>query len=157
MASLRYFPTEDVMLYGSYSRGFKSGGFNQRRTMEENREEENNTQFDPEYSTNLEAGAKTSWFGRMLTLNGTVFYTWYSDFQSQSFDGSGWLVSQASNALYRMTIEPSKSFQQMAGAAPMSTSGGSGKGTGSPSRSWGYAITCRVPGASSRTLSPRSS
>jgi len=87
MATLRYFPVEGVMLYGSYSRGFKSGGFNQLRTLTETLED-NNTQFEPEYSTNLEAGAKTTWFDRMLTLNGTFFYTWYSDFQAQTFDGA---------------------------------------------------------------------
>jgi len=95
MASLRYFPIEDVMLYGSFSRGFKSGGFNQLRTQDATLEEKNNTEFDPEYSTNLEAGAKTSWLDRMLTLNATGFYTWYSDFQSQSFDGSDFRVVNA--------------------------------------------------------------
>jgi iron complex outermembrane receptor protein len=88
MASIRYFPVERVMIYGTYSLGFKSGGFNQRRTSETERLIRDNTMFGPETANTVEAGAKTSWWDRRLTLNGTFFYTWYSDFQAQVYDGA---------------------------------------------------------------------
>jgi iron complex outermembrane receptor protein len=82
MANLRYFPTEDVMLYASFATGFKSGGFNQLRVTVGTP-----TEFNDEESMNFEGGFKTSWFDRMLTLNVTGFYTEYDEFQAQLFDG----------------------------------------------------------------------
>lgn len=90
MASLRFFPVEDVMLYVQGARGFKSGGFNQLRTFSDTQ-----TEFDDEISTSAEIGAKTAWFDRRLTLNGDFFYTFYDDFQAQSFDGTSFAVTNA--------------------------------------------------------------
>jgi iron complex outermembrane receptor protein len=90
MVALRYFPVEDVMLYASIARGFKSGGFNQLRTQGTR-----DTQFDDEKATSYEAGTRTSWFDRMVTANGTFFYTMYDDFQAQSFDGTSIFVTNA--------------------------------------------------------------
>jgi iron complex outermembrane receptor protein len=80
--SLRYFPTEDAMIYGGFSSGFKSGGFNQLRTQVGVEGE-----FEDEESLNWEVGARTTWFDRRLTLNGTFFWTEYDNFQAQTFDG----------------------------------------------------------------------
>lgn len=90
MANLRYFPRPDVMLYVLGARGFKSGGFNQLRTFSETQ-----TEFDDETSTTAEIGAKTQWFDRRLTLNANFFYTWYDDFQAQSFDGTSFAITNA--------------------------------------------------------------
>ncbi len=84
MAALRIFPTEDTMIYGSVARGFKSGGFNQLRTLVGVPGE-----VEDEKSTNYEVGLRTTWFDGRLTLNGTMFYTDYEDFQVQTFDGGG--------------------------------------------------------------------
>jgi iron complex outermembrane receptor protein len=80
--SIRYFPTEDAMIYGSFSSGFKSGGFNQLRTQVGVEGE-----FEDEESLNWEVGARTTWFDQLLTLNGTFFWTEYDNFQAQTFDG----------------------------------------------------------------------
>jgi len=90
MASLRYFPTDEVMLYFSWASGFKSGGFNQLRTAVNVPGE-----FDDEEAMNYEIGAKTTWFEGMVTLNGTFFYTDYDQFQAQTFDGSSLNVINA--------------------------------------------------------------
>lgn len=90
MGVVQYFPTEDSMAFAKAARGFKSGGFNQLRTVEGL-----NTRFDDEKATDVEAGIRTSWFDRMLTFNATLFYTWYDDFQSQAFDGSSFRVTNA--------------------------------------------------------------
>ncbi|NQX89910.1 MAG: TonB-dependent receptor [Halioglobus sp.] len=86
----RYFFTPDIMTYASISRGFKSGGFNQRRELEGR-----NGEFDPEKSTNYEVGWKTSTKDRRLQLNGTLYYTQYDDFQAQAFDGNNLTVTNA--------------------------------------------------------------
>ena len=88
--SLRYFATEDLMLYTSVSRGFKSGGFDQRRVPQGE-----NGEFEDEVSTSYEIGWKGTWMDRRLQVNGTVFYVDYDDFQSQTFDGSSIKVTNA--------------------------------------------------------------
>lgn len=99
--TLRYFPQEDVMLYGSISQGFKSGGFDQRRVPEGE-----SGAFEEETATNYELGWKGSWFDRRFQLNGTFYYIDYDDFQSQTFDGSSIKVTNAgSMESYGMELE----------------------------------------------------
>ena len=43
-----------------------------------------------------EIGAKTSWLHRKVVVNGNFFYTYYDDFQVQTFDGSSIDVFNAS-------------------------------------------------------------
>ncbi|MFK8020940.1 MAG: TonB-dependent receptor [Pseudomonadales bacterium] len=87
---LSYFPSDNVMLYGSVSRGFKSGGFDQRRLAQGE-----NGEFEEEIATNYELGWKGTWFDRRLLVNGTFYYTEYADFQTQAFDGSSVKVTNA--------------------------------------------------------------
>lgn len=86
----RYFVTPEIMTYASISRGFKSGGFNQRREAVGKTGE-----FDPEKATNYELGWKGSTEDRRLQLNGTFYYVNYDDFQAQAFDGSSITVTNA--------------------------------------------------------------
>ena len=88
--NVRYFLTPDVMTYASISRGFKSGGFNQRREAEGS-----NGEFDEETATNYEIGWKGSWLNRRLQFNGTFYFVNYDDFQAQAFDGSTLRVTNA--------------------------------------------------------------
>ena len=90
MLSLRYFTRPDLMFYGTVSRGFKSGGYNQRRERADL-----NGEFDEEQATNIEMGWKGSWLDRRLQINGTLFYVEYDDFQAQTFDGSSLRVTNA--------------------------------------------------------------
>ncbi|MCW1384860.1 TonB-dependent receptor [Novosphingobium sp. KCTC 2891] len=87
--SLSYQATPDVFAYFTYSRGFKSGGFNDNIGS--------NNQFGddldayaaaaaatrPEYADSFEAGIKTEAFGRRLRFNLTGFYVKYRDLQRQ--------------------------------------------------------------------------
>ena len=88
--SLRYFYTPDIMGYASVSRGFKSGGFDQRRVSMTS-----NGEFDEETATNYELGWKTTLYNRRLQFNGTLFLVDYEDFQSQAFDGAQVRVTNA--------------------------------------------------------------
>jgi iron complex outermembrane receptor protein len=98
---LRYFPSEDLMTYASISRGFKSGGFDQRRVPEGE-----NGEFDEEIATSYELGWKGTFYDRRLQMNGTFYYVEYDDFQSQTFDGSSIKVTNAgSMESYGMELE----------------------------------------------------
>jgi iron complex outermembrane recepter protein len=88
--SLRYFASQDLMTYTSVSRGFKSGGFDQRRLRVGDTGE-----FEDESSTSYELGWKGTWYDNRLQVNGTLFYVDYDDFQSQSFDGASFKVTNA--------------------------------------------------------------
>jgi iron complex outermembrane receptor protein len=88
--NLRYFFTPEWMTYASVSRGFKSGGFNQRRELEGS-----DGEFDEEIATNYEIGWKGATSDRRLQFNGTFYYVKYDDFQSQTFDGSTLKVTNA--------------------------------------------------------------
>ena len=90
--NLRYFFNPDVMGYALVSRGFKSGGFNQRREVSGS-----DGEFDEEISTNYELGWKSTFGDRRLQFNGTLFYVDYEDFQSQTFDGTSVRVTNAGN------------------------------------------------------------
>ncbi|MBL8628178.1 MAG: TonB-dependent receptor, partial [Rhodospirillaceae bacterium] len=74
--SLQYKPTDDVMLYGSYSHGSKAGGFQGAISNAL----ANSFKFDPETSESFELGAKASFDGR-ATLNVAAFETTYKNLQ----------------------------------------------------------------------------
>lgn len=76
-ASLEYDVTDDLMIYASYGRGFKSGGFNNRPTVGDPSAEP----FDEEVVTTYEAGFKSEYFDRRLIVNAAVFYSDYKDIQ----------------------------------------------------------------------------
>lgn len=68
---------DDVMLYASFSRGFKSGTFNVLNIYTP-------TQFiDPETVTSYEVGLKSRLFNRRLQFNGAVFQTDMDNMQVQ--------------------------------------------------------------------------
>jgi iron complex outermembrane receptor protein len=77
--SVDYRPNDLVMLYGSYSRGFRSGGFNGRASTPVAA----NTPYDPESVDAYELGAKTQWFDNRLLLNVAVFETKYDNKQEE--------------------------------------------------------------------------
>ncbi len=86
---------ENVLLYGSISRGFKSGGFNGRPTTQAAVDS-----FNPEFVISYELGLKTELADRRVRLNAAIFFMDYTDMQvgSQSADESGNLVLIIDNA-----------------------------------------------------------
>ena len=67
---------DNGIIYGSYTEGFRSGGFNGRATSAGNA-----GPYDPEIVESIEFGFKTSWFGNTLQVNGAIFTTDYQDKQ----------------------------------------------------------------------------
>ncbi len=70
--------SEATLLYGSATRGFKSGGFNGRA----NTPGETGS-YDPEYVWTYELGAKNTFDEGRLRLNVDAFYSDYTDFQAR--------------------------------------------------------------------------
>ncbi|MEE9279148.1 MAG: TonB-dependent receptor, partial [Myxococcota bacterium] len=81
---LVYQLAEDVTTYGSYSRGYKAGGFNldpNARQLIGGVRYQDESQFKPEFADAYELGLKAQLFDRRLTVNSAVFYTQFEDFQ----------------------------------------------------------------------------
>ena len=100
-AILSYKPIDDLMVYASYSRGYKAGGFNLDRSALKSpilpfassggaQALVSNLQFDPETVHSYELGAKysTGPFGMGLTF----FRSDFSSFQLNTFNGTVFLV-----------------------------------------------------------------
>ncbi len=73
---LRYQPSDELMVYGSYSEGFKSGGFFGRQANFNI-----DPTYDPEYVDNFELGFKSTLLGGRMILNGALFLSDYEDKQ----------------------------------------------------------------------------
>jgi iron complex outermembrane receptor protein len=76
--TLDYALDDDVLLYASAARGFKSGGFNGRS----NSAAEAST-FEPEFVWTYEVGAKSTLADGRLRLNAAAFYSDYTNFQAR--------------------------------------------------------------------------
>lgn len=100
-AILSYKPVDDLMVYASYSRGYKAGGFNLDRSALKSpilpfggqtgaQALVHNLQFDPETVDSYELGAKysTGPFSAGLTF----FRSDFSSFQLNTFNGTVFLV-----------------------------------------------------------------
>jgi iron complex outermembrane receptor protein len=77
---LDYSPDENTLVYASYSRGFKAGGFN---TLGDVALPINF--FKPEFVTNYEVGTKLSFFDQRLRLGLNAFYLNYTNLQQPIF------------------------------------------------------------------------
>ncbi len=108
--------SDDIMLYNSISRGYKSGGFQgapatldlARRTI------------DPESVWNFELGVKSQWLEDRIRLNLVGFYSDYRDLQVVQFKTEGnFGVFQTSNAAsarlrgleLEFTVKPTKEIE----------------------------------------------
>jgi iron complex outermembrane receptor protein len=69
-------PTRDMLLYASWSQGFKSGGFGASTVASTP-----TPRYDPEKLTSYEIGAKTAWLDNRLIVNAAAFYSEYRDIQ----------------------------------------------------------------------------
>jgi iron complex outermembrane recepter protein len=76
---LDYHWTPQIMTYVSYSKGFKSGGFDMRGNAALYPQTENG--YNSETADNYEAGVKSTLLNDTLLLNFTVFYDPYSNAQ----------------------------------------------------------------------------
>jgi len=98
---LSYKPNDNLLLYASYSRGYKAGGFNLDRSALKAptfpfggqagaQALVGKLQFDPETNDAFEIGGK--WTGRGVTFNVAAFRQEFSNFQLNTFDGTVFIV-----------------------------------------------------------------
>ena len=70
-------PSDDIMLYGSWSKGYKTGGWTTRYTTPQTTV----ANYDPEKATTYEIGVKSTLLDRRLQINAAAFTTKYTDIQ----------------------------------------------------------------------------
>jgi len=75
--SVDFKATDDAMVYGLITRGFKSGAFSGTASNAN----EAGVPLEPEYVWNYEIGAKTQWLNNRLQVNGAIFYMDFEDMQ----------------------------------------------------------------------------
>ncbi len=92
---VQYFGDDDVNLYASYARGYKSGGFNSLSFTGEDLE------FDAETAETVELGVKATLLDRTLRINATVYETRFDNLQVLAFNGIFFDVSNAASAVSR--------------------------------------------------------
>jgi len=88
-----YNVTDNVMTYLSYARGYKGGGFNLDRERIGINNPDRDTSFPAEDVDSWELGAKTTWLGRTLLLNGALFHQKFKGFQLNTFTGTSYVVT----------------------------------------------------------------
>jgi iron complex outermembrane receptor protein len=78
-ASIDIRPVEDLLLYGSFARGYRAGGFNGRgQTINAAR-----TPYDPETVDSFEIGLKAGLFDNRMTVAVAAFHSKYKDKQEE--------------------------------------------------------------------------
>lgn len=96
-AGLEWRAKPDLLVYGSVSKGFKSGGFNVR--IVPTLPNLGLTAFAPETALTYEFGLKSEWFGHRLRFNASVFQSDYRNIQlRQQTIIEGILTSLVENA-----------------------------------------------------------
>lgn len=95
---LSYQLDDDILFFGSYAQGFKSGGYFGRNTGVA----AFTTSYDPETVDTFELGMKSDWMDGRVRLNATIFSTDYDDKQEDNIvplsDGTvGTIVSNAAS------------------------------------------------------------
>jgi len=83
LASVNYQWTDDIMTYGKFSTGYRSGGFTARAVAPAN------PVFQPEKIKSWEVGFKAEGFDHRVRLNGAAFYNKYNSLQVAAFQPPG--------------------------------------------------------------------
>ncbi|MBD3759249.1 TonB-dependent receptor [Rhizorhabdus sp.] len=115
-AGLNWRFTRDILAYASYTHGYKAGGINLNRDASVAAAGTNPAtglvrgtpaqvaaaaRFKPETSDSYEVGVRSQFFGRTLTINATYFNTKFKDFQLNTFNGFGFLISNPGSVTTR--------------------------------------------------------
>ncbi len=100
---VQYDLSDDVMLYASVSKAFKSGGYNaignQGIEVGQYGAQPNPFDFDEEEALAFELGGKTVWMDGAAQVNFALFRTEYTDLQVSSFQGDTFIVGNAAEAI----------------------------------------------------------
>ena len=86
--NLAYKFNDDVMVYGTYSRGYRPGGINRVGSV---------PPYLSDFLTNYEIGWKTTWDGGRFRWNGALFTQQWEDFQFSFLGQNGLTIIQNAN------------------------------------------------------------
>ncbi len=92
---VQYDFNEDIMIYASASRAFKSGGFSESGTSDDFA----GFSYDDEEALAFELGSKMHILNGRGTLNLAIFQTQYDDLQVSAFVGDKYVVGNAAEAV----------------------------------------------------------
>jgi iron complex outermembrane receptor protein len=93
-AGLNWTPSQDLLVFASYSTGYKAGGFNSGQSavaLGQSRV------FDKETSDNFEIGVKSTFVDARAHANLTLYRMNLNDFQDRAYDGLSFNVTNAGN------------------------------------------------------------
>ncbi len=112
LVSLTYNWSSNVMTYASYSRGYKSGGYEQRLAPGTPQV----PSFRPEFVDSFEAGLRISEPGNRLRLSASAFHSKYRDLQISVVDGPAPTLTNAGDATLNgieveLSIEPARGLR----------------------------------------------
>jgi iron complex outermembrane receptor protein len=122
--TLRFKPNDDWTIYGGWSRGFRSGGFNQTGVGDVARANGVlgvNDLFQAEIADTYEVGFKSQFLDRRLTLDGDVFHTqskngyFFVFIAADSTQNLGNLSATYKGAELSLTAHPTDRFDLYAG------------------------------------------
>lgn len=108
--AVKYSIGDSGMLYGSYTEGFKAGGYNPLAR------EADEAEFSQEYAQALEVGYKHTALEGALVVNTALYRTTFEDMQIQAFIGNGFLVSNAAQTTTQ-GLEIDMNYQPFAGTS----------------------------------------
>lgn len=91
--ALSWQPSDEHSLFVSIAEGFKTGGF--AVGVYDTR----NLDYEAETGLSYELGTKSKFLDNSLSLNATLYYSQFKNLQARDFDGSSFLVSNASDAV----------------------------------------------------------
>jgi iron complex outermembrane recepter protein len=95
---LEFQANNDLLVYASFSRGYKTGGWTTRLTTPQPANFTNAPTFGPEKATTYEAGVKSQFLDRKVVFNLAGFYTDYKGIQLNFQVGTSPTLQNAGNA-----------------------------------------------------------
>ena len=103
VVKLSYTVNDDALVYASFSRGYKAGGFNLDRAGFNNPllgfvPSASDLEFEPEFVDSYELGGKFTVMDGRGTVNMAAFMMDITDFQLNTFTGTGFIVSNLESA-----------------------------------------------------------
>jgi outer membrane receptor protein involved in Fe transport len=105
---------DDVLLYATWSEGFRQGGPN--APFEDNPDLP--TSYGPDYVDNYELGWKSEWMDRQLVLNGALYFMTWDDIQVSLVDSTGandYVDNYGEADLYGLELEAVYRPEQLSG------------------------------------------
>jgi len=88
-ANLSYDVSDDLLVYGTFSQGFRAGGVNNPPITATLATVEEDLPFDPDELDTFELGFKSSWLNNRLTINGAGYFIDWQNIQIEDVDPSG--------------------------------------------------------------------